>query len=69
EKASANPWHAATLEWTHTGRRPSPHNFHRTPLVTHGPYDYYLAGEVFGDGVGNGSPVGDTAPSEEARSH
>lgn len=53
EKASANPWGAATLEWTHTGRRPDKHNFHRTPLVTRGPYDYYLADEIFGGGDGS----------------
>ena len=52
--ASSNPWGAATLEWTHTGRRPDAHNFHHTPLVTRGPYDYYLADEVFGGG-GDGS--------------
>ncbi len=51
--ATANPWGAATLEWTHTGRRPDPHNFHHTPLVTRGPYDYYLADEVFGGGDGS----------------
>lgn len=68
EKATANPWHAATLEWTHTGRRPDPHNFHRTPLVTRGAYDYYLAGEVFGtgDGAGDGSQVGEPAAPEES---
>ncbi len=57
ELAPANPWGAATLEWTHTGRRPDPHNFHHTPLVTRGPYDYYLANEIFvsDDGGGDGS--------------
>ena len=57
--APANPWGAATLEWTHTGRRPDPHNFHRTPLVTHGAYDFHLADYVFttGDGAGDGAPT------------
>jgi cytochrome c oxidase subunit 1 len=57
KKASPNPWGAATLEWTHTGRRPDPHNFRQTPLVTRGPYDYYLAEDLFGggDGVGDGA--------------
>lgn len=63
EKASPNPWGAATLEWTHTGRRPDPHNFHRTPLVTRGPYDYYLAHEIFSGGDG----AGDGAATERAR--
>ncbi|PSR00330.1 MAG: hypothetical protein BRD48_01375, partial [Bacteroidetes bacterium QS_9_68_14] len=44
---------------TNTTSPPDPHNFHRTPLVTRGPYDYHLADEVFGgggDGVaGDGS--------------
>nr|WP_279322417.1 cbb3-type cytochrome c oxidase subunit I [Rhodothermus marinus] len=35
--APANPWGAGTLEWTHTGRLPSPHNFERTPVVTRVP--------------------------------
>ncbi|MXZ05709.1 MAG: cytochrome c oxidase subunit I [Rhodothermaceae bacterium] len=47
-KAPANPWGACTLEWTHTGRLPDEHNFHETPLVTRGPYDFHLADEVFG---------------------
>ena len=57
KKAPPNPWGAATLEWTHTGRRPDPHNFRQTPLVTRGPYDYYLAEEIFGggDGAGDGA--------------
>jgi len=69
ERATANPWHAATLEWTHTGRRPSPHNFDRTPLVTRGPYDYYLAGEVFGNGTGDGSREAEPATPEQSRPH
>jgi len=47
-KAPANPWGACTLEWTHTGRLPDEHNFHETPLVTRGPYDFHLADDVFG---------------------
>jgi cytochrome c oxidase subunit 1 len=62
EKASANPWGALTLEWTHTTSPPDPHNFHHTPLVTRGPYDYHLADDVFGprtegDGAGDGAAV------------
>ncbi len=40
KKAGANPWGGATLEWTHTGPRPDPHNFHRMPFVTRGPYEF-----------------------------
>ncbi len=39
EKAPANPWGAKTLEWT----IPSPpihENFHTTPTITAGPYEY-----------------------------
>jgi cytochrome c oxidase subunit 1 len=52
EKAPANPWGAATLEWTNVAALPDPHNFTRTPLVTRGPYDFHLADEVFGGGDG-----------------
>ena len=57
-----NPWGAATLEWTHTTSPPHMHNFHRTPLVTHGPYDYsVLFGERAGDGHSGNAPVPDVA--------
>ena len=48
KRASANPWGACTLEWTHTDSLPDAHNFHETPLVTRGPYDFHLADDVFG---------------------
>jgi cytochrome c oxidase subunit 1 len=38
--APGNPWGAVTLEWAQCSSPPDPHNFHRTPLVTHGPYDF-----------------------------
>lgn len=38
--APANPWHAASLEWTHTDPIPIEHNFHEQPVVTEGPYEY-----------------------------
>ena len=66
--ASSNPWGAATLEWTHTGRRPDAHNFHHTPLVTRGPYDYYLADEVFGGG-GDGSSGRPSVEQKTSRDH
>jgi len=37
--APANPWGARTLEWD-TQSPPITHNFHDTPVLTHGPYDY-----------------------------
>ena len=39
KRASANPWNAAGLEW-HTSSPPPTHNFHETPRVESGPYDY-----------------------------
>jgi len=39
EKAPANPWGARSLEWM-TSSPPPTENFHRTPVVTHGPYDF-----------------------------
>lgn len=75
EKAPANPWRAATLEWTHTTSPPDPHNFTRTPLVTRGPYDFHLVDDLFGgdgatgdgaagDGVRRGTPA--PAPSSSS---
>jgi cytochrome c oxidase subunit 1 len=59
--APGNPWGAVTLEWLRCTSPPDPHNFHRTPLVTHGAYDYHaLFGS--GDGAGDGSA---TAPVPE----
>jgi cytochrome c oxidase subunit 1 len=39
EKAPNNPWGARTLEWMTTSPPPT-ENFARTPVVTHGPYDF-----------------------------
>ncbi len=58
KKATANPWGSLTLEWTHCTSPPDPHNFHHTPLVTRGPYDYHLADDVFGSASGDGSGHG-----------
>ena len=38
-KAPPNPWGARSLEWE-TVSPPITENFVRTPLVTHGPYDF-----------------------------
>ncbi len=42
KKADApdNPWGARTLDWQ-TSSPPIAHNFHQTPALTHGPYDFY----------------------------
>jgi cytochrome c oxidase subunit 1 len=41
ERATANPWHANSLEWTTTS--PPPHyNYASFPVVHHGPYEYSL---------------------------
>jgi len=37
--ASANPWGVVGLEWETTSPPPT-ENFERTPVVTHGPYEY-----------------------------
>ena len=37
--AGPNPWGALTLEWT-TSSPPDTHNFHETPVIEHGPYDF-----------------------------
>ncbi len=57
--APGNPWGGATLEWTHTTSPPDHHNFHHTPLVTHGPYDYEVLFQSSGDsqGDGHGAPI------------
>lgn len=39
EKASANPWGGKTLEWQ-IESPPTVHNFHKTPQVAEGPYEY-----------------------------
>ncbi len=54
--APGNPWGGATLEWTHTTSPPDHHNFHHTPLVTHGPYDYEVLFHSSGDSQG-GAPI------------
>lgn len=59
-KAPGNPWGGATLEWTHTTSPPDHHNFHHTPLVTHGPYDYEVLFHTSGDGQ-RGAPIPDVA--------
>ncbi len=57
EKAPANPWGAATLEWTDTAPMPDPHNFTRMPIVTRGPYDFHLVDDLFSGDGGDGAPA------------
>ncbi|MBI2431999.1 MAG: cbb3-type cytochrome c oxidase subunit I, partial [Candidatus Hydrogenedentes bacterium] len=38
--AGSNPWGARGLEWEATTSPPSPHNFDKTPVVTHDAYAY-----------------------------
>ena len=56
KRAPGNPWGGATLEWTHTTSPPDHHNFHHTPLVTHGPYDYEVLFHSSGDSQ-HGAPI------------
>lgn len=68
-KASGNPWNALTLEW-HTPSPPHPHNFVRTPLVTHGPYQFERAQEILGNNATGSSKITPAAkPNEEKMSH
>ncbi|HEX4898483.1 MAG TPA: hypothetical protein VFV53_09020, partial [Candidatus Limnocylindrales bacterium] len=39
QRASADPWHARTLEWQVTSPPPVG-NFAQDPVVTEGPYEY-----------------------------
>jgi len=43
-KAPPNPWGSAGFEWQ-TASPPLAHNFHHTPVIDRGPYDYHLATE------------------------
>ena len=43
-KAPPNPWASAAFEWQ-TASPPIMHNFHHTPIIDRGPYDYHLATE------------------------
>ncbi len=47
--AGPNPWRATGLEWQ-TASPPPTHNFHETPVVTRGPYEYSPEGAEAIDG-------------------
>ena len=56
QKATANPWGSRALEWQ-INTRPPLHNFHHTPVIINGPYDYHKPMEEFQLGLaasGNG---------------
>ncbi len=42
KKAPPNPWGSIGFEWL-SATPPIEHNFHGTPVITRGPYDYHLA--------------------------
>ena len=51
---------------------PDAHNFHHTPLVTRGAYDFHLADDLLGpSGDGDGARAGDgaAAPAPAERTH
>jgi len=45
EKSGPNPWGGLTLEWK-TASPPPTENFYRTPVVTHGPYEFPSTGKA-----------------------
>lgn len=56
EKAPANPWGSRALEWQ-VASPPPLHNFHHTPVIVNGPYDYHKPMDEFQLGLkqsGNG---------------
>ena len=60
--ASANPWGSRALEWQ-TSSPPDLHNFHHTPVVINGPYDYHKPMSEFQLGIAtshNGHHTGET---------
>jgi len=63
KKAEANPWRAATLEWSIPSPAPN-HNFDKIPTVYRWPYEF----------AGNGSAdakdwVGQTEPASAGSAH
>jgi cytochrome c oxidase subunit 1 len=49
KKAGPNPWKATGLEWQTTSPPPE-FNFDKTPIVTHGPYEYALRSQATPEG-------------------
>ncbi|MGE0785915.1 MAG: cytochrome c oxidase subunit I [Sandaracinaceae bacterium] len=63
EKAPPNPWGSAGYEWQ-TASPPTLHNFHHTPVITRGPYDYHLATD---EELFDGFPEGEEPKAAPAR--
>ncbi len=64
-KAPPNPWGSAGFEWN-TASPPIEHNFHHTPVIDRGPYDYHLATE---EELFDGFPESMPESAHGARAH
>ncbi|MEX2602170.1 MAG: cytochrome c oxidase subunit I [Balneolaceae bacterium] len=49
-KAGANPWGSRSMEWQ-VNAMPPLHNFHHTPVIINGPYDYHKPMSEFQLGI------------------
>jgi cytochrome c oxidase subunit I len=50
KKAPANPWGSRAMEWQ-ASSPPSLHNYHHTPVIINGPYDYHKPMSEFQLGI------------------
>lgn len=50
KRASSNPWGSRALEWQTSSPAPL-HNFHHTPVIINGPYDYHKPMSEFQLGI------------------
>ncbi|WP_372637854.1 cytochrome c oxidase subunit I [Fodinibius sp.] len=72
KKASPNPWGSRALEWQ-INSRPPLHNFHHTPVIINGPYDYHKPMDEFqlglaeSGGNGHGTDIDVSSPEETAK--
>src|SRR5690625_4104096 len=60
KKSVTNPWKSRAMEWQ-TTTPPPMHNFHHTPVIINGPYDYHKPMSEFQLGIatpGDGHPIG-----------
>jgi cytochrome c oxidase subunit 1 len=65
KKSPPNPWGSAGFEWA-TSSPPIMHNFHHTPVIDRGPYDYHLATE---EELWDGFPEELEASAHDAPAH